>query len=187
MGIVELVLIAVGLSMDAFAVSICNGMAVENLRLRDACKFGLFFGFFQATMPLIGYFAGKAFSGYVSAVDHWVAFALLAFIGGKMLYEAVKGDGEKCVSNPLQFKVLFTLAVATSIDALAVGVTFAFMEMNIWLSILTIGAITFVISTFGAMIGKKAGVFLGSRAEIVGGLILVFMGAKILIEHLFFS
>ena len=89
MGIVELVLIAVGLSMDAFAVSICNGMAVENLRLRDACKFGLFFGFFQAAMPLIGYFAGKAFSGYVSAVDHWVAFALLAFIGGKMLYEAV--------------------------------------------------------------------------------------------------
>lgn len=185
MGVLELVLIAVGLSMDAFAVSVCNGMAINRLRFRDACKFGVFFGVFQALMPLIGWAAGKTFSQYVTAVDHWIAFVLLAFIGGKMIYEAVKGD-EGAAEDPLRFRVLFVLAVATSIDALAVGVTFAFMQMAILPSILTIGAITFVLSTFGAFIGKRAGLLLGNRAEIVGGVILILMGGKILIEHLFF-
>lgn len=186
MSIWELVFIAVGLSMDAFAVSICNAMAVKDLRLRDASKFGLFFGVFQAGMPLIGWLAGKTFSQYVIAIDHWVAFVLLGFIGGKMILEAVRGEGEGR-NNPLQIKVLLVLALATSIDALAVGVTFAFMQMSILPSVILIGLITFGLSTVGALIGKKAGAALGSRAEIVGGMILILMGAKILIEHLFFS
>lgn len=185
-GIFELVLIAVGLSMDAFAVSICNAMTVNNLRLRDAAKFGLFFGVFQALMPLIGWAAGKTFSSYVVALDHWVAFVLLSFIGGKMIFDAVRGEEECSNENPLKFKVLLVLAIATSIDALAVGITFAFMEMAVLPSVLLIGSITFLISTVGALIGKKAGGALGSRAEIVGGIILILIGAKILIEHLFF-
>ena len=187
MGIVELIFTAIGLSMDAFAVSVCNAMMVNNLRLRDAAKFGLFYGFFQALMPLIGWLAGKTFSSYVIAFDHWVAFVLLAFIGGKMILDAVRGEEECSNENPLKFKVLFVLAIATSIDALAVGITFAFMKMAILSSVLLIGAITFAISTAGALIGKKAGSALGSRAEIVGGIILILIGAKILIEHLFFS
>lgn len=186
MGILELILIAVGLSMDAFAVSVCNAMSVSRLRLRDACKFGLFFGVFQAIMPLIGWAAGKTFSQYVTAVDHWVAFILLGFIGGKMLWEALRGGDEERAEDPLRFRVLLVLAIATSIDALAVGVTFAFMQMSVLPSVLTIGAITFILSTFGALIGKRAGKMLGSRAEIVGGVILIAMGVKILIEHLFF-
>lgn len=185
MGVLELLFIAVGLSMDAFAVSVCNAMAVNRLRLRDACKFGIFFGVFQALMPLIGWAAGKTFSGYVTAVDHWIAFILLGFIGAKMIYEALRG-GEECSENPLCFRVLLVLAIATSIDALAVGVTFAFMQIAILPSVLTIGAVTFVLSTFGALIGKRAGTALGSRAEIVGGIILILMGIKILAEHLFF-
>lgn len=186
MGILELILIAVGLSMDAFAVSICNAMVVPRLRLRDACKFGVFFGVFQAIMPFIGWMAGKTFSGYVAAIDHWVAFVLLGFIGAKMIYEAFHEDEECQTENPLRFRVLLLLAIATSIDALAVGVTFAFMKISVLPSVLTIGAITFVISTVGALIGKKAGTALGSRAEVVGGVILILMGIKILAEHLFF-
>ena len=187
MGLIELILVAIGLSMDAFAVSVCNAMTVNNLRLRDAAKFGLFFGFFQALMPLIGWAAGKTFSSYVTAFDHWVAFVLLAFIGGKMIYDASCGCEDEASENPLSFKVLFVLAIATSIDALAVGITFAFMQMSILPSVLLIGAITFLISTMGALIGKKAGDALGNKAEIAGGIILILIGAKILIEHLFFS
>lgn len=186
MGVLELIFIAIGLSMDAFAVSICNAMAVNRLRLRDACKFGVFFGVFQAIMPLIGWAAGKTFSSYVVALDHWVAFVLLGFIGAKMIYEAFHEEAEYHTENSLRFRVLLVLAIATSIDALAVGVTFAFMQISVLPSVLTIGMITFLISTFGALIGKKAGAALGSRAEVVGGLILILMGIKILVEHLFF-
>ena len=186
MGLLELILIAIGLSMDAFAVSISSAMTIDKLRYRDAAKFGIFFGAFQALMPLTGYLAGKTFSQYIVALDHWVAFILLGFIGGKMLYEAIKGEEEETADNPLSFKVLLVLAIATSIDALAVGVTFAFMQINILSSVLLIGLITFVISTVGALIGKKAGNLLGHRAEIAGGIILILIGAKILIEHLFF-
>ncbi|MBQ3554103.1 MAG: manganese efflux pump [Clostridia bacterium] len=184
----ELFLLAVGLSMDAFAVSVCNAMTIDNLRKRDAAKFGLFFGLFQAGMPLIGWLCGCAFSSYVIALDHWVAFVLLSFIGGKMILEAVRGEEAECRENPLAFSVLFVLAVATSIDALAVGVTFAFMpELSVLPSVALIGVVTFVISTFGALLGKKAGSALGTKAELVGGLILIGIGVKILVEHLFFA
>ena len=186
MGILELLFIAVGLSMDAFAVSLCNAMAVNHLRLRDACKFGIFFGVFQAVMPLIGWAAGRTFSSYVTAVDHWVAFVLLGFIGVKMMYEALRGEETCGAENPLHLRVLFVLAIATSIDALAVGVTFAFMQISILPSVLAIGVVTFLLSTLGALIGKKAGTALGNRAEMVGGIILILMGIKILVEHLFF-
>ncbi|MBQ2696594.1 MAG: manganese efflux pump [Clostridia bacterium] len=183
MQIFELIMIAVGLSMDAFAVSLSNGMAIPNLRLKDALKFGFFFGFFQALMPLIGWAAGQLFSGYIMAFDHWVAFILLGYIGAKMILDAVRCDEE--ASGSTQFRILLILAIATSIDALAAGVTFAFVSINIWFSIATIGLITFVLCTLGALLGKCAGCALGRRAQILGGVILIIMGFKILIEHLF--
>ncbi len=185
----ELFLIAIGLSMDAFAVSISNGMAICNLRLKDALKFGFFFGLFQAFMPLIGFLAGHLFSSYIINLDHWVAFILLAYIGGKMILDVIRGE-DKEVCGSTQIRVLLVLAIATSIDALAAGVTFAFLPtmcMNIWGCVGVIGVTTFLLSTFGALIGKRAGDALGSRAQVVGGIILVAMGCKILIEHLFFS
>ena len=183
----ELFLLAVGLSMDAFAVSVSSAMTIDNLRKRDAAKFGLFFGVFQAGMPLLGWLCGCAFSSYVITFDHWVAFVLLSFIGGKMILEAVREEDE-CRENPLAFSVLLVLAIATSIDALAVGVTFAFMPgLPVLPSVALIGAVTFVISTCGALLGKKAGSALGTKAELVGGLILIGIGLKILVEHLFFA
>ncbi len=184
MGFIELFLIAVGLAMDAFAVSVSNGMAIPNLRLRGALKFGLFFGFFQMLMPYIGWLAGQLFSHYITTFDHWVAFVLLAYIGIKMILDAKNGEE---ASGSTKFKVLLILAIATSIDALAAGITFAFMPGNIYYYVGVIGITTFVLSTFGALIGKRAGCALGSRAQIAGGILLVFMGLKILIEHLFFS
>lgn len=182
MHIFELIMIAIGLSMDAFAVSLSNGMAIPNLRLQDALKYGLFFGFFQALMPLIGWAAGQLFSGYITAFDHWVAFVLLGYIGAKMILDAISGTEE--ANGSTQFKVLIILAIATSIDALAAGVTFAFVSINIWFSIAIIGLITFVLCTIGALLGKCAGCALGRRAQILGGVILIIMGFKILIEHL---
>lgn len=183
MHFIELIMIAIGLSMDAFAVSLSNGMAIPGLKLKDALKFGFFFGFFQALMPLIGWAAGRLFSGYITALDHWVAFILLGYIGAKMILDASHCEEAK---GSTQFGVLLVLAIATSIDALAAGVTFAFMVMNIWSSILIIGLITFVLCTIGALLGKCAGCALGQRAQIVGGVILIAMGIKILVEHLFF-
>ncbi len=179
----ELLLIALGLAMDAFAVAVSNGMVIPNLRLRDALKFGFFFGVFQILMPLIGWGAGRLFSEYIMAIDHWVAFFLLSYIGAKMIMDAKKGEE---ASGSTQFRVLFILAIATSIDALAAGITFAFMAVNIWLSVAVIGFIAFSLSTFGALIGKRAGNALGSRAQIFGGILLIAMGIKILIEHLCF-
>ncbi len=181
---IELIMIAIGLSMDAFAVSLSNGMAIPDLKLKDALKFGFFFGLFQALMPLIGWAAGKLFSGYITAFDHWVAFILLGYIGAKMILDASHCDDETKASTRLG--VLLVLAIATSIDALAAGVTFAFMAINIWSSILIIGLITFVLCTIGALLGKCAGCALGQRAQIVGGIILIVMGLKILVEHIFF-
>ncbi len=186
MHIIELIMIAIGLSMDAFAVSVSNGMAIPDLRVRDALKFGFFFGFFQALMPLIGWVAGRLFSGYIATFDHWIAFILLGYIGAKMIYDALCG-GDDEAHGSTQFGVLIVLSIATSIDALAAGVTFAFLPISIWFSILMIGLITFVICTIGALLGKCAGCALGCRAQIVGGVILISMGFKILIEHLFFA
>lgn len=183
MRISELIMIAIGLSMDAFAVSVSNGMAISNLRLRDALKFGLYFGLFQMLMPLTGWAAGQMFSSFITTFDHWVAFILLGYIGIKMILDAVRGEEESSTGST-SFRVMLLLAVATSIDALAAGITFAFMSVNIWFSIAVIGSITFCLSTFGALIGKRAGDALGKHAQIVGGVILIAMGVKILIEHM---
>lgn len=185
MTFIELIIIALGLSMDAFAVSVSNSMTVKKFRVRDALTFGLFFGAFQAIMPLIGWLFGNLFSRHVTAIDHWIAFVLLSYIGIKMIYDARTSKNSDNEAD-LSFKVLLFLAIATSIDALAVGVTFAFMKIDIILSIAIIGIITFIISFAGTYIGHRAGGILGDRAQTFGGVILILIGLKILIEHLFF-
>ena len=186
MGFVELFLIGVGLSMDAFAVSICKGLNMKKINYKHALIIGGFFGGFQALMPFVGWALGSQFEQYIESVDHWIAFILLAFIGGKMVYEAVKGgdDDEEGAENEekLDIKELFMLAIATSIDALAVGVTFAFLGVSILTSITLIGLTTFVISVGGVVIGNKFGSKYKSKAEIAGGVILVLIGLKILLE-----
>ena len=183
----ELFMIAVGLSMDAFAVSVSQALTCPNLKRTDAFKFGIFFGGFQALMPLLGWLFGTLFSKYVVAIDHWVAFVLLGYIGIKMILDAtVLKDDED--TKELDLKLLLVLAFATSIDALAVGVSFAFMKdmaTGIAGSVLTIGIITFVLSALGALMGKKIGTSLGNKAQIIGGAILVIMGTNILFQHLF--
>lgn len=183
MSFIELLLTAIGLSMDAFAVSVSQSLTAPNFKKIDALKFGIFFGGFQALMPLIGWLFGNLFSSYVEAIDHWVAFILLGYIGIKMILDAtVLKDEEK--SGELNLKLLLVLAFATSIDALAVGVSFAFMKMNIVTSVITIGITTFILCPIGALLGKKIGGKLGEKAQIIGGIILVIIGTNILIQHL---
>lgn len=187
MGFAELFLIGVGLSMDAFAVSVCKGLNMRGkINFKHAGVIALFFGGFQAIMPLIGYFLGMGFEKYITRIDHWIAFLLLGFIGGKMIVEAIKewNEVDKQEEDKLDIKELFVLAVATSIDALAVGITFAFLNVNIWSAISIIGTTTFVLSVIGVVIGNKFGSKYKSKAELVGGIILVLMGVKILLEHL---
>ena len=189
MGIVELFLIAVALSMDAFAVSLCNGLKMKKLNLFYSSIIALFFGIFQALMPLIGYFLGTKFSNLISSFDHWSAFVLLCFIGGKMLYEALseKGENETEKNYKLNIKELFLMSFATSVDALAVGITFAFLKVNIVFSAILIGLTTFSISFTGVIIGNFFGAKYKNKAEFLGGIILIAIGTKILIEHLFFA
>lgn len=182
MTLLELVLIAVGLSMDAFAVAICKGLAMPKISYKQATLIAIFFGGFQGLMPLIGWALGTGFEKYVTPIDHWVAFVLLAFIGGKMVYEAIRGEEEDC--NCFSIKELFVLAIATSIDALAVGIAFAIDDINIWVAILIIGITTFVLSAIGVLIGHKFGSVYKSKAELAGGIILILIGVKILLEHL---
>lgn len=187
MGFVELFLIGVGLSMDAFAVSVCKGLNMRGkVNFKHAGIIALFFGGFQALMPLIGYFLGIGFEKYITKIDHWIAFVLLGFIGGKMVIEAIKewNAEDKQEEDKLDIKELFILAVATSIDALAVGITFAFLNVNIWSAISIIGVTTFILSLIGVVIGNKFGSKYKSKAELAGGIILVLMGVKILLEHL---
>jgi len=183
MGIVELILIAAGLSMDAFAAAICKGLSVQNLKSRHAVITGLFFGGFQAFMPLIGYLLGSQFKDYITAIDHWIAFGLLLVIGVNMIRES---RNEHCdnFSNTFDLKNMTLLSVATSIDALAVGVTFAFLQVNILPAVLLIGATTFLLSAAGVKIGHAFGMKFKSKAEFAGGVILIGIGLKILIEHL---
>ncbi|MBO5418688.1 MAG: manganese efflux pump [Bacteroidales bacterium] len=182
MGIIEILLIAVAVSMDAFAVSICKGLSVSQIRPSHVLSTGLWFGGFQALMPLVGYFLGSSFAEAVSNVDHWIAFALLGFIGANMIKESF--DKDKCDYDPdFSFKTMFVLAVATSIDALAVGVTFAFLNVDIWLAVLLIGVITMVASMLGVKVGNIFGCRYKSKAEFAGGAVLILMGARILIEH----
>lgn len=184
MSISELLLIAVGLSMDAFAVSICKGLATKKVGVKHMLIVGLWFGGFQALMPLIGYFLGSTFEEYITRFDHWVAFVLLALIGGNMIREALSGEEEKA-NDSLGVREMLTLAVATSIDALAVGVTFALLPgVNIAAAVSFIGVITFVISAAGIKVGNAFGSKCKSKAELAGGVILVLIGLKILLEHL---
>ena len=185
---IVLFLMGVGLSMDAFAVSICKGLAMRKVNKKQAFVIGLFFGGFQALMPFIGWALGSQFESYITSIDHWIAFVLLAVIGGKMVKEAVsEKDGEDEVEQmdpPLDIKEMFILAVATSIDALAVGITFAFLNYPIVEAIIIIGITTFVISIIGVYVGNFFGSKYKKRAEIVGGVILILLGVKILLEHL---
>ena len=181
MGILELLLIAIGLAMDAFAVSICKGLAMKKMNWKKAIIVGLYFGIFQALMPVIGYFLGTTFESLVTKVDHWIAFILLAFIGGKMLKEAFDNNSEG-YNDSVNFKTMVVLAIATSIDALAVGITFAFLQTNI--AVILIGVVTFILSVIGVKIGNQFGIKYEKRAEIIGGIILILIGIKILLEHL---
>lgn len=185
--IIQAIFLGVGLAMDAFSVSVSDGILLGRAKLSQAAKIALFFGAFQFIMPVIGYAAGSTFAGIIESFDHWVAFVLLAFIGGKMIYEACSGEEKNDnIADPLGLKNLFILAIATSIDALAVGVTFATISAPVLISSAIIGVVTFFISAAGVILGSKCGDLFGNKAEIAGGVILVLIGAKILIEHLFF-
>lgn len=188
MSLFDIFLIGIGLSMDAFAVAVCKGLCMKRINYKHTFVIALFFGGFQALMPLIGYFLGTFFESYITAVDHWIAFALLMYIGGKMLYDTFSSDDEEIVCpviSRLNIKELFLLAIATSIDALAVGITFSFYkDTNIFSNISIIGVTTFVIAAVGVAIGNKFGTRFKKKAEIAGGVILVLIGAKILLEGL---
>lgn len=183
MGFIEILLIGIGLSMDAFAASICKGLNMQKVNKADAVVIGLFFGSFQAVMPLIGWILGRQFESYIISFDHWAAFGLLAFLGGKMIVEALKcGDDE--TAETLDIKELLLMAIATSIDALAVGITFAFLKVNIIGSVSIIGISTFILSFIGVHIGNRFGSKFKTKAELAGGIILILIGVKILFEHL---
>lgn len=180
MGIAELFIIAAGLSMDAFAVSICKGLSLGKIRVRHMCIAGAWFGGFQALMPAIGYILGSTFADLITRWDHWIAFLLLAVIGGNMVKESF-GE-EETMDSSMTAKTMFLLAVATSIDALAVGVTFAFLKVNIVMAVLLIGCVTFICSAAGVKIGSIFGTKYKSRAELFGGIVLILIGCKILLE-----
>lgn len=176
-------LLAIGLSMDAFAVSICKGLAMKKLSIRNTMIIGLWFGVFQAIMPIIGYYLGVQFKNAISSIDHWIAFILLAIIGGNMIRESFdKDDGNS--NDSINIKIMFMLAIATSIDALAVGITFSLLNINLIQAVSLIGFITFSLSIFGVIVGHSFGMKYKSKAELTGGIILILIGGKILLEHM---
>lgn len=183
MDIISLFTLAVGLSMDAFAVSVCKGLATEKLSPRHMILAGLWFGGFQALMPVIGYVLGSQFKDKITEIDHWIAFFLLGFIGVNMIRETLDKE-ETCPVGGMEARKMFPLAVATSIDALAVGITFAFLDVNIVIAASFIGVITFILSAVGVKVGNIFGVKYKSKAELAGGIILIFLGTKTLLEHL---
>ena len=185
MGVIELLILAVGLSMDAFAVSVCKGLAMKKAGAKELCIVGCWFGGFQALMPLTGYLLGSRFASYIERWDHWIAFVLLAFIGGNMIRESREQEEEEIEhGGSIRYRELFTLAVATSIDALAVGVSFAFLGVRIAPAVTLIGCTTFVLTLVGVWVGNLFGSRYKSRAELTGGIILILIGVKILLEHL---
>ncbi len=188
MGFIEFFLTGIGLSMDAFAVAICKGLGMRKVNYKQMLLIALFFGGFQALMPLLGWLLGRQFEQYITSVDHWIAFTLLVLIGANMLREARKEDdttdAETVYDAPLPLGQLLLMAIATSIDALAVGISFAFLGVNIWLAIAIIGTTTFLISAAGVFIGNRFGNRYEKRATIAGGIILILLGVKILLEHL---
>lgn len=183
MGILTIIIIAIGLAMDAFAVSICKGLSMKKMSWKKGLIIGGYFGFFQALMPLVGYLLGIGFQDKVTGIDHWIAFILLGIIGINMIKEALSKEEEE-KNDSVDFKEMIVLAIATSIDALAVGITMAFLEVNIALAITIIGIITFAISVIGVKIGNIFGNKYEKKAELAGGIILILMGIKILLEHL---
>ena len=185
MNFLTLISIAIALSMDAFSVSICKGLTTKNFSVKTAVLCGLWFGGFQALMPLIGYFLGAQFESIITSIDHWIAFGLLFLIGANMIREAFNEEKDENSSNN-DVKTMFLLAIATSIDALAIGVTFAFLQVEIWSAILIIGITTFIFSFAGVAIGNFFGSKYSKPASIIGGVILIFIGIKILFEHLGF-
>lgn len=180
MGLFELLVIAIGLSMDAFAVSVCKGLSLGKIRFKHMCIAGVWFGGFQALMPAIGYFLGSFFADMVSKYAHWVAFALLAFIGRNMIKESF--EKEECMDCAMNPKNMFLLAIATSIDAMAVGVSFAFLKVQILPAVLFIGSVTFLCSGLGVKIGSVFGTRYRSKAELAGGIVLILIGVKTLLE-----
>ena len=183
MGVVELLLLSIGLAMYAFAVSICKGISMKKMNCKKAIIIGLYFGGFQALMPTLGFFLGSAFQNLITSIDHWIAFVLLVIIGGGMIKESFDDDSEN-ENDDVSFKTMIVLAIATSIDALAVGITFAFLKVNLVLAVSLIGIITFILSVTGTKIGNRFGDKYESKAELVGGIILILLGVKILLEHL---
>lgn len=177
-------LIAVGLSLDALAVSLCSGLALPNVRASHALRMASFFGGSQALMPVLGWLAGRELYAHISRFDHWIAFALLAAVGGKMMFEGLRRNTCETRPDPFRLGTLCVLALATSIDALAVGVSFSFLSMSIALPVAIIGGVTFALSLAGVYLGRRFGEVLGSRIEAAGGVILVAIGVKILVEHL---
>lgn len=184
MNIFSIVLIAIGLAMDAFAVSIANGLIIKKKKYFNAFKFGVSFGLFQMVMPIMGWSLGYRLKDLIQNIDHWIAFFLLGFIGVKMIYESFKIEKIEKDEASITLSVLLGLSVATSIDALAVGLSFAFLEVSIVVPVLIIGGVTFVLSYLGVLIGNRFGPLFEKKMEIIGGLILIGIGFKILIEHL---
>ena len=184
MSFLELLLMAIGLSMDAFSVSICKGLTTRSFSWRMALICGLWFGLFQALMPIVGYFLGSQFASYIGSVDHWIAFGLLFLIGVNMIREAVFGQEDHQHDGSIDFKTMLLLAIATSIDALAVGISFACIQVQLWSSVVIIGITTFLFSVLGVKIGNVFGSKYEKSAGIIGGIILIFIGLKILLEHL---
>jgi manganese efflux pump family protein len=184
MQLLTIIIMAVGLSMDAFAVSIVSGSVYKQLKIKHAFRMAVFFGGFQAIMPLIGSLAGISVKEYVTGYDHWAAFALLSAVGAKMIYESFKITSAEKIFNPENILVLLVLSIATSIDALAVGITLSFLQVSTAVAVVIIGFVTFVLSYLGVLIGKRFGHFFESKIEALGGLLLIGLGAKILFEHL---
>lgn len=185
MGILELILIAIGLSMDAFAVAVCQGLGMDRLNYKKSVMVALYFGVFQALMPVIGWLLGVKFERYIVSIDHWIAFALLSIIGIQMIMESRKIEDIKISKDySINHKELLLLAIATSIDALTVGITFAFLNVSIIQSVIIIGISTFILSILGVVIGNRFGLKYKNKAECIGGIILILIGLKVLLEHL---
>lgn len=184
MGVLEVLLIGLGLAMDSFAVSVCKGLSMKKMNLKSSIIIGLYFGGFQALMPVIGYFLGSIFESFITSIDHWIAFLLLTIIGINMIREAIGGEDNGNSNDRVDFKTMIVLAVATSIDALAIGITFAFLNVNLLFASSTIGIITFILSVIGVKIGNKFGDKYEKKACLFGGTILILIGLKILLEHL---
>ena len=184
MGLLEIIIMSIGLAMDAFSVSICKGLSIKKYKFKNSIIIGLYFGLFHMIMPIIGYYLGSSFEKLITSIDHWVAFILLFLIGSHMIKESLSKERKKA-DGSIKFNSMFPLAVATSIDTLAVGITLAFLKANVYLTSIIIGVVTFIFSIIGVKIGNTFGIKYEKKAKLFGGIILIIIGVKILIEHLY--